>query len=114
MATRSEANACAAAQAFGAPLWFDDALALARSDAIDIVTICVKVPERDPPQANGGLLGAAANVAEVYAALARDITENAWTVPGFAHAAQLTRLIAAVTRAAQDGRRQGGRTAQGA
>jgi len=45
VATRSEASARAAATAFGAPLWFDDALALARSGAVDIVTICVKVPE---------------------------------------------------------------------
>jgi len=43
---------------------------------------------------------------------AGNIGGNAWTVPGFGHAAHLTRLIAAVTRAAQEGRRQAGRTAQ--
>ncbi len=72
----------------------------------------VAFPPPDPPHAGGGLLGAAANVAEVYAALARDIMEDTWTVPGFGHAAHLTRLIAAMTRAAQEGRRQKGRTAQ--
>jgi len=45
VATRSEASARAAAEAFGARYWFDDAKELVRSDAVDIVSICVKVPE---------------------------------------------------------------------
>ncbi len=45
VATRSEKSAQAAAQAFGADHWYGDALALVGSDEIDIVAICVKVPE---------------------------------------------------------------------
>ncbi len=60
----------------------------------------------DAAHAAGGLRGAAANVGEVYAALARDIREGARTVADFAHAARLTRVVAAVTRAAETGVRQ--------
>ncbi len=45
------------------------------------------------PLASGGLAGAAANVAEVYAALAHDIRTDSRTVPDFVHAARLTRLV---------------------
>jgi predicted dehydrogenase len=45
VASRSEKSARAAAQAFGAEHWYDDAFAMVRSDEVDIVSICVKVPE---------------------------------------------------------------------
>jgi hypothetical protein len=45
VATRSEKSARAAAEAFGAEHWYDDAFALVRSEDVDIVSICVKVPE---------------------------------------------------------------------
>lgn len=45
VATRSEESAKAAAAAFGAAHWFADAKAMARSDAVDIVAVCVKVPD---------------------------------------------------------------------
>ncbi len=60
----------------------------------------------DAPVAAGGLAGAAANVGEVYAALARDIGDGSHTLANFAHAARLMRRIAAVTRAAETGVRQ--------
>ncbi len=60
----------------------------------------------DAPVATGGLHGAAANVGEIYAALARDIGQGARTVADFRHAARLTRLISSVTLAADTGVRQ--------
>ncbi len=57
----------------------------------------------EAPLAVGGLSGAAANVGEVYAELGRNIREGARTVADFTHAARLTRLMAAVTRAAETG-----------
>lgn len=60
----------------------------------------------EPPLTTGGLKGAAANVGEVYAALARDIREGSWTAPDFTRAARLTRVIAIVSRAAETGRRE--------
>jgi predicted dehydrogenase len=45
VATRTEKSARAAAETFGAEHWYDDAFALVRSDDVDIVSICVKVPE---------------------------------------------------------------------
>lgn len=50
--------------------------------------------------------GAAINVGEVYAALARDIAANTYYTPGFSHAVHNSRLVAAVERAAQTGDRQ--------
>jgi predicted dehydrogenase len=46
VATCSAKSAQAAAQAFGVDHWYDDALALVGSDEMDIVAICVKVPEQ--------------------------------------------------------------------
>ena len=46
---------------------------------------------------------AAANVAEVYAALRDDIGAGTWVVPGFDHAVQLARLMARVADAARTG-----------
>ena len=45
VATRNEQSARAAAEAFGVACWHDDAFALVRSDDVDIVSVCVKVPE---------------------------------------------------------------------
>lgn len=45
ISTRSEKSARAAAMAFGAEHWYDDAFAMVKSDEVDIVSICVKVPE---------------------------------------------------------------------
>lgn len=50
--------------------------------------------------------GAAINVGEVYASLARDLEAGTYATPGFAHALHNSRLIAAVERAAQTGERQ--------
>ncbi len=58
-----------------------------------------------PPLVEGGLHGAAANVAQIYAALASDIRKGSWTVRDFAAAARLTNLIAGVTQASERGAR---------
>ena len=71
----------------------------------------------DPPAApatQGGLMGAAINVGEVYAQLARDIASGTWEVAGFAHAARSSRLIEAVGRAARTGTCQQIGAAEGA
>lgn len=52
--------------------------------------------------------GAAINVGEVYASLARDMAQGTHHTPGFAHALHNSRLIAAVERAARTGERQRG------
>ena len=44
VATRSKDSAWEAAAEFGAEHWFADPLAMVRSDAIDIVSVCVRVP----------------------------------------------------------------------
>jgi hypothetical protein len=46
----------------------------------------------------GGMMGAAINVGEVYAHLARDLMEGSYTTPGFDHALHNARLIEAVAR----------------
>ncbi|GGX02670.1 oxidoreductase [Pigmentiphaga litoralis] len=50
--------------------------------------------------------GAAINVGEVYASLARDIVSGTYATPGFEHAVHNSRLVAAVERAALTGERQ--------
>jgi predicted dehydrogenase len=60
----------------------------------------------DEPAASGGFMGAAINVGEVYAHLARDLREGTYTTPGFDHALHNARLIDAVARAAERGERQ--------
>lgn len=50
--------------------------------------------------------GAAINVGEVYASLARDLSAGTYETPGFAHALHNSRLVAAVERAAWTGERQ--------
>ena len=61
-----------------------------------------------PEQAavEGGMMGAAINVGEVYAHLARDLVKGSYTTPGFDHALHNARLIEAVARAAERGMRQ--------
>jgi predicted dehydrogenase len=54
----------------------------------------------------GGLMGAAINVGEVYAHLARDVQAGTYSTPGFEHAVHNARLIEAVRRAADRGKRQ--------
>jgi len=54
----------------------------------------------------GGLMGAAINVAEVYAHLARDLHAGTYSTPSFEHALHNARLIDAVRRAAERGERQ--------
>ncbi|KZD09510.1 Gfo/Idh/MocA family protein [Oceanibaculum pacificum] len=50
--------------------------------------------------------GAAINVGEVYASLARDLASGTHETPGFDHALHNSRLVAAVERAALTGERQ--------
>jgi predicted dehydrogenase len=50
--------------------------------------------------------GAAINVGEVYASLARDMATGRFDTPGFVHALHNSRLIAAVEHAARTGERQ--------
>ncbi|MBF0815552.1 Gfo/Idh/MocA family oxidoreductase [Microbacterium paludicola] len=50
--------------------------------------------------------GAAINVGEVYASLARDIDEGTFVTPGFAHALHNRQLVARVEEAARSGQRQ--------
>jgi len=45
VATRSAHTARAAAEAFGAPLWFDDAHAMIAHDSIDAIVVAVKAPD---------------------------------------------------------------------
>nr|WP_223302623.1 hypothetical protein [Halotalea alkalilenta] len=58
-----------------------------------------------PTAAAGFWTGAAINVGEVYASLARDLIAGSYRTPGFAHALHNSRLVAAVEQAAQSGRR---------
>jgi predicted dehydrogenase len=61
-----------------------------------------------PKQAavSGGFMGAAINVGEVYAHLARDVQTGTYSTPGFDHALHNSRLIEAVRHAAERGERQ--------
>jgi predicted dehydrogenase len=54
----------------------------------------------------GGLMGAAINVGEVYAYLARDLHARTYSTPSFDHALHNARLIEAIRRAAERGERQ--------
>src|ERR1700756_4154785 len=66
------------------------------------------IPFVPPEEAvvSGGLMAAAINVAEVYAHLVRDMHSDTYITPGFEHALHNARLIAAVRRAAERGKRQ--------
>ena len=58
------------------------------------------------PAVTGGFLGAAMNIAEVYAALVRDLRTGAYDTPGFEHALHVAHLTTAVRYAAKNGRRR--------
>ena len=60
----------------------------------------------EEPAVSGGLMGAAINVGEIYAHLVRDVHAGTRSTPGFEHAVHNARLIEAVTRAADLGKRQ--------
>jgi predicted dehydrogenase len=66
--------------------------------------ISFEAPEE--AEVSGGLMGAAINVGEVYARLARDVQAGTYSTPGFEHAVHNARLIEAVRRAADRGERQ--------
>jgi len=51
-------------------------------------------------------MGAVINVGEVYAHLIRDLHTGTYSTPGFDHALHNARLIDAVRRAAERGKRQ--------
>ena len=61
-------------------------------------------PEK--PAVSGGLMGAATNVGEIYAHLARDMRTGTHSTPSFEHALRNARLIEAVKRASERGKRQ--------
>ncbi|XHH03611.1 hypothetical protein RQ479_32260 (plasmid) [Mesorhizobium sp. ISC25] len=69
-----------------------------------VSNISFETPER--AAVTGGLMGAAINVGEIYASLARDLRGGTYTTPGFGHAVHNARLIEAVRRAADGGARQ--------
>ena len=60
----------------------------------------------EEPAVSGGLMSAAINVGEVYAHLVRDLHAGTYSTPGFEHALHNARLIEAVRRAAERGKRQ--------
>jgi len=61
-------------------------------------------PEK--PAVSGGFMGAVINVGQVYAHLIRDLHAGTYSTPGFDHALHNARLIDAVRRAAERGKRQ--------
>ncbi|WKC37030.1 Gfo/Idh/MocA family oxidoreductase [Ectopseudomonas chengduensis] len=66
----------------------------------------IPVATGNSPTADEFWAGAAINVGEVYASLARDLRMGTYHTPGFAHALHSSQLIAAVERAAVTGQRQ--------
>lgn len=56
--------------------------------------------------ASNGLTGPPANVARMYAAFARDIREDTYTVPDFCAAVRYTELLGAIEQASASGQRQ--------
>jgi predicted dehydrogenase len=72
------------------------------------IKLTSNIPFAPPDEAmvSGGFMGAAINVGEVYAHLARDIHAATNSTPGFAHALHNARLIETVRRAAERGERQ--------
>jgi len=70
------------------------------------LTSSIPFEEIDKPAVSGGFMGAAINVGEVYAQLARDMNAGTYTTPGFDHALHNARLIDAVRYAAERGERQ--------
>ncbi|VFR88966.1 FIG01122945: hypothetical protein [plant metagenome] len=80
---------------------------LALSASVDFTMPDARVASGVGPTAADFWRGAAINVGEVYASLARDLSQGRHDTPGFAHALHNSRLIAAVERAARTGERQG-------
>jgi predicted dehydrogenase len=70
---------------------------------LELLTSLPETPRLNPVT---DLKNAPANVAEVYAQLASDIRAGARTVPDFAAAVRLTRLLDAIDEASVSGRRQ--------
>jgi predicted dehydrogenase len=71
------------------------------------LTVEASVPlEELPEPVAPALVGPPANVAETYAVLAREIEEGTFTLPDFARAVRLTRLLDAIDAASDTGRRQ--------
>jgi hypothetical protein len=72
------------------------------------ISSTASVPFEAPKDAtvSGGFMGAAINIGEVYAHLARDVHAGTYSTPGFEHALRNARLIDAVRRAAARGERQ--------
>ena len=66
----------------------------------------IDVPRPVPEAVSAALTETAVNVAEVYAQMAEDIRSGTHFAPGFSDAVRLTRLITAVTEAAERGMRQ--------
>jgi hypothetical protein len=60
----------------------------------------------EEPAVSGGFMGAVINVGEVYAHIVRDLHAGTYSTPGFDHALHNARLIDAVRRAAERGKRQ--------
>jgi predicted dehydrogenase len=79
---------------------------LALSASVEFAAPDAPVASGVGPTAADFWAGAAINVGEVYASLARDIAGGAYATPGFAHALHNSRLLAAVERAARSGERQ--------
>ncbi|MFF5111211.1 Gfo/Idh/MocA family protein [Streptosporangium sp. NPDC000095] len=76
---------------------------LALSSSVDFPAPDSPVATGTGPTAAEIWTGASINVGEVYAGLARDITNGTHHTPGFQHAAHNSRLIARVERAARTG-----------
>lgn len=79
---------------------------LALSASVEFAAPDAPVASGVGPTAAEFWAGAAINVGEVYASLARDIAGGTYATPGFAHALHNSRLVAAVERAARSGERQ--------
>lgn len=79
---------------------------LALSASVEFAAPDAPVSSGVGPTAADFWAGAAINVGEVYASLARDIAGGTYATPGFAHALHNSRLVAAVERAARSGERQ--------
>ncbi|RMQ43344.1 hypothetical protein ALQ04_01162 [Pseudomonas cichorii] len=71
-----------------------------------VLTSSAEFEPVDEPVATGGWEGAAINIGEVYASLARDVISGSFTTPGLEAAAHNSRLIAAVERSAKSGIRE--------
>ncbi len=79
---------------------------LSLSASVDFEAPQAPVSTGTGPTAAAFWAGAAINVGEVYASLARDLTNGTFETPGFSHAAANARLVDAVDRAARLGARQ--------